>query len=61
MSDHNDDDAAAAEVRAWPDPTDEQLSLVARILGPHIRRARAERLAADQSAAVRPDSAQVAA
>ncbi|MGW2540561.1 hypothetical protein ACWC5I_06745 [Kitasatospora sp. NPDC001574] len=60
MSDHSDD-AAAAEVRAWPDPTDEQLSLVARILGPHIRQARAERLAAEQSAAARPKSVQVAA
>ncbi|WP_043470966.1 hypothetical protein [Kitasatospora sp. MBT66] len=61
MSDHNDDDATAAEVRAWPDPTDEQLSLVARILGPHIRRARADRLAAEKSAGARPNSAQVAA
>ncbi|WP_159401006.1 hypothetical protein [Streptomyces sp. NRRL B-24484] len=43
--------ARSAHLHAWPDPTDEQLSLVARILGPHVLRARAERLAAEQAAA----------
>lgn len=34
----------------WPDPTDEQLAVIRRILAPRIHEARAER-AAEQSAA----------
>ncbi|WP_405018148.1 hypothetical protein OHV05_15275 [Kitasatospora sp. NBC_00070] len=33
----------------WPKPTDDQVSLIARILGPHVQQARAERLAAEQA------------
>ncbi|AUG78071.1 hypothetical protein CFP65_3270 [Kitasatospora sp. MMS16-BH015] len=59
----NTDDHAArpAGTQTWPDPSDAQVSLVARILGPHIRKARAERLAAEQAAAGRPAVERVAA
>ncbi|MER6360073.1 hypothetical protein [Kitasatospora sp. NPDC001527] len=42
-----------AQVQGWPDPTTEQLSIVARILGPHVLRARAERLATEQASSQR--------
>ncbi|MCG6499214.1 hypothetical protein [Kitasatospora sp. A2-31] len=38
-----------AQVQGWPDPTTEQVSLIARVLAPHIHRLRAERRAAEQS------------
>ncbi|MFJ2575988.1 hypothetical protein [Kitasatospora aureofaciens] len=52
MSTH-DHVAQPARSRAWPDPTDEQVGLIARILAPHIHRARAERLAAEQNTSPR--------
>jgi len=50
-----------AQSQAWPEPTDEQVSLIARILAPHIHRARAERRAAEQAAAIRLTRERVAA
>ncbi|MFJ5883486.1 hypothetical protein [Kitasatospora cineracea] len=37
-----------APLQAWPDPNADQVSLIARVLAPHIHRARAERRAAEQ-------------
>ncbi|MFI6055527.1 hypothetical protein ACIBCO_36255 [Streptomyces violascens] len=45
--------ATAADIEPrdeWPDPTDEQLAMIRRILAPHIHQARADR-GAEQSAA----------
>lgn len=47
MSDR-DHTAPPAQVQGWPDPTTEQVSLIARVLAPHIHRLRAERRAAKQ-------------
>ncbi|GLW53944.1 hypothetical protein [Kitasatospora phosalacinea] len=41
----------SAPPQAWPDPSTDQVSLIARILAPHIHRARAEQRAVEQTPA----------